>query len=185
MTRGTPRAKCVALGLLAQLGLATGCKGATRAGQDDDGAARNAARPTSAPLIPASASLPGEFLPAKDPVPHPAPPAPEPTWLGFEAYPGVELLCDEHVTAAPGGKVREIHWASYGSESPHYRITSYYKRHDAGAPELDRDEATFALGRHQRLSVIRLPTTQPFPRCERAPKPKHKAVIVVSRAVPR
>lgn len=177
-----------ALALLALLAPAAGCAGckhAAQAGQGDAGAARSAARATSAPLIPESATLPGEFSPPKDPAPSAVVPTPEPPWLGFEAYPAAELLCDEHVATPPGGKLREIHWASYGSESPHYEITSFYKRHDAGAPEVDRDEATFVQGKSQRLSVIRLPTSQPFPRCERAPKAKHRAVIVVSRAVPR
>lgn len=173
------------LASLVVLELLGGCKRADQASATDEAAARSNVRPTSAPLIPVSATLPGEFSPPKDPAPPPATPPPEAPWLDFEAYPGAELLCDEHVVTQPGGKMRELHWASYASESPHYEITSFYKRHDAGAPEVDRDETTFAHGRTHRLSVIRLPTTQPFPRCERAPKAKHRAVIVVSRSVPR
>ena len=170
---------------LALLALRASCKRAAQAGQGDEAAARSATRASSAPLIPESATLPCEFSPPKDPAPSPVAPPREAPWFGFEAYPAAEPLCDEHVATPPSGRLREIHWASYGSESPHYEITSFYKRHDAGAPEVDRDEATFVQGKALRLSVIRLPTTQPFPRCERAPKAKHKAIIVVSRAVPR
>ncbi len=169
----------IGLALLALLGCKSGAEG-VKAGEPSP------LEPSPAPLIPASATLPGDFSPPKDPPVAPPPVASAaPPWFGFETFPGAEPLCDEHVAVAPGGKLREIHWASYATASPHYEVSSFYKRHDAGAPEQDRDETTFANGKALRLSVIRLPTSQPYPRCERGPKPTHRTVLVVSRAEAR
>ena len=134
------------------------------------------------PLVPKSATLPGDFSPPKDPVAHVPEPEAKPQWFGFEPFPGAELLCAEQVATAKTGKLREIHWATYGIAAPGSEIIAFYKRRDAGALELDRDETTFTLGKSHRLSVVRLPTTQPYPRCEHAPKPTHRAIVIVSQA---
>lgn len=132
-------------------------------------------------LVPKSATLPGNFSPPKDPVVPQQEPAPPPPWFGFEPFPGATLLCSEQVAATKGSKVREVHWATYGVTSSAYEVSAFYKRRDAGVLELDRDETTFVLGKTHRLSVVRLPTTQPYPRCERSPAKDQRAVIVLSR----
>lgn len=135
-----------------------------------------------APWVPKSATLPGDFSPPKDPLTHAPEADVKPQWFGFEAFPGAQLLCSETVAAAPTGKLREIHWATYGVATPASEVIAFYKRRDAGALELDRDETTFVVGKAHRLSVVRLPTTQPYPRCDKPPKPTYKAVVVVSEA---
>ncbi len=169
----------VLLGLLGAFGAAfLGCKTDPKI----DSASGTVA---TEPLVPGSATLPGDFSPPKDPPKHEAPPPPPQPWFGFEPFPGAELLCDEHVAGSPTGKILEIHWAAYATTSPGYEVTAYYKRRDAGAPEIDRDETTFSLGKSVKLSVIRLPTTQPYPRCEKTPKTGQRAVIVISKAETR
>jgi len=133
-------------------------------------------------LVPKSATLPGDFSPPRDPVVPQKEPPPPPPWFGFEPFPGATLLCAEQVAATKGAKVREIHWATYGVVSPAHEVSAFYKRRDAGALEVDRDETTFVLGKTHRLSVVRLPTTQPYPRCDHTPARDHRAVIVLSRA---
>lgn len=175
----SPRSKLVFLGLLASLGATTlGCKTEPKI---DSGSGTVATEP----MVPGSATLPGDFSPPKDPPKREEPPPVPPPWFGFEPFPGAELLCDEHVAGSPTGKIREIHWAAYATSSPAYEVTAYYKRRDAGAVEIDRDETTFPLGKTVKLSVIRLPTTQPYPRCEKTPKAGQRAVIVISKSEPR
>lgn len=134
------------------------------------------------PRIPDAATLPGDFSPPKDPWVAPPPLPPTSPWFGFEPFPGAELLCGEEVAMAKSGKLREIHWATYGVTTPVADVLAFYRRRDAGTQEVDRDEVTFVVGKSQKLSVVRLPTSQPFPRCERTPKPSYKGIIVVSRA---
>ncbi len=130
-------------------------------------------------------TLPGNFTAPPAPPTQEEPQKPTQEWFGFEPYPGAELLC-RAVTAAPpnlGGKgPREIHWATYASTSSTGEVLAFYKRRDAGVLEMDRDETTFAMSRAIKLSVLHLPTSQPFPRCEKPPRPDHKTLMVVSRA---
>ena len=167
------------------ISLSFGCKpkAASLYGDADsaDAEADVTSDPDFGPLVPKSASLPGDFSPPKDRMIVTPPPPVPPAWFGFEPFPGAELLCAEQVAAASTGKVREIHWATYGIAAPGSEIIAFYKRRDAGALEVDRDETTFALGKTYRLSVVRLPTSQPYPRCEHAPKKTHKAIVVVSQ----
>jgi len=160
-----------------------GCKPTVTAESDaGDGGRELGSTNGFQPFVPKSATLPGDFSPPKDPVTHVPEPEAKPQWFGFDPFPGAELLCAEQVAAAKTGKLREIHWVTYGIAAPGSEIIAFYKRRDAGALELDRDETTFTLGKSHRLSVVRLPTTQPYPRCEHGPKPTHRAIVVVSQA---
>jgi hypothetical protein len=103
-------------------------------------------------------------------------------WADFPPYPGSVELCDQLVY----GNVATLHWTAYTSRDAPAAVIAFYEGR-LGQPQIDRDERTFKVesdGVVQRALSVH-PVSGTYPRCGKDPEPGARALVIVSRRLPR
>jgi hypothetical protein len=79
---------------------------------------------------------------------------------------------------------REISWSEYATKDDAARVIAFYQRDaELGTLTTDGDETSLRLRSGVRISIFRLPTKQPFPKCSNsaAPTAAEQTLVVIHK----